>query len=309
MAKTFIICNPAAGEERAHKRWRRLFDDLNKNGFDFDYQLTDYPKHATEIAKTQLKKGINRLAVFGGDGTLNETIQGLMDGDEIRSKDLNLIYLPAGSSCDFAKKFPRKQTFLERLNATQSQAIDLCKIECQGDDGSTVTHYFINNSSIGLISLANLKFNSVKGISKQIKRLSVDAGAVMAGLGAILKFKGITCSLRMDDEEFDSLRLTNLTVFKTPYFGGGMYYGVETFQDDGLLNVAIVEAQSRLRLAAVIPSLYTGKIFEKECAYHRTCTELTIDVEEKIIIETDGESIGYPPARYSILKRAVNVIV
>ncbi|MEE9189937.1 MAG: diacylglycerol kinase family protein [Candidatus Neomarinimicrobiota bacterium] len=309
MEKTFIICNPAAGEGRAHDRWPRLFEDLNKNGFDFDYQLTSYPKHATEIARTQVKKGIKRLAVFGGDGTLNETIQGLMDGDKVRSKDLNLIYLPAGSSCDFAKKFPGKRTFLERLNATRSQAIDLCKIECHGDDGSSVTHYFINNSSIGLISLGNLKFNSVKGISKRIKRLNVDAGAIMAGLGAILEFKGITCSLRMDDEELDDLRLTNLTVFKTPYFGGGMYYGVETFQDDGLLNVAIVEAQSRLKLVAIIPTLYTGKIFKKECAYHRTCTELTIDVKEKIIIETDGESIGYSPARYSILKRAVNVIV
>jgi YegS/Rv2252/BmrU family lipid kinase len=309
LAKTFIICNPAAGEGRAHDRWPRLFDDLNKNGFDFDYQLTNYPRHATEIAKMQLEKGITRLAVFGGDGTLNETIQGLMDGDAAKSNDLNLIYLPAGSSCDFAKKFPGKRTYLERLNASQSQAIDLCRVECQDDDGLPVTHYFINNSSIGVISLANLKFNSVKGISKQIKRLNVDAGAIMAGLGAILEYKGITCSLRMDDEEFDDLRLTNFTVFKTPYFGGGMYYGVETFQDDGLLNIAIVEAQSRLKLAALIPSLYTGKIFEKDCAYHRTCKELTIDVKEKIIIETDGESIGYPPAKYSILKRAVNVIV
>jgi YegS/Rv2252/BmrU family lipid kinase len=309
LEKTFIICNPAAGEGLAHRRWIKLYDQLTHENIPFDYQFTQEPKHATEIARTQVKKGIKRLAVFGGDGTMNETVQGIIKNDKISSNNLHIIYIPAGSSCDFAKKFPSELSPLERIIATKSQAIDLCKIECRDESGSPVKHYFINNSSIGVISLANERFNSVKGISKQVKRLSVDAAAVMAGLATIIKYTGMRCTLKLDGEVFDNLKITNITAFKTPYFGGGMYYGVDTIQDDGLISVAIVESQSRFKVAAIIPSLYTGKVFEKEAAHYRTCTSMEINTDEKIIIETDGESIGYPPAKYSILKQAVKIII
>ncbi len=309
LEKTFIICNPTAAEGLARKRWIKFYDQLVYENIPFDYQFTQHPRHATAIARTQIAKGIKRLAVFGGDGTMNETVQGIMVGDKVSSKDLHIIYIPAGSSCDFAKKFPSDLSPIERIQATNSQAIDLCKVECQSTDGSPLTHYFINNSSIGVISLANERFNNVKGISKQIKRLSVDVAAVLAGLGAIIHYKGTNCTLKLNEEVFDNLKIMNITAFKTPYFGGGMNYGVETVQDDGLMSIAIVENQSQLKLAAIIPSLYTGKVFQKEAAHYHTCTKMEIDTDEKIIIETDGESIGYPPAKYSILKQAVKIII
>ena len=309
MEKTFIICNPAAGEGLAQKRWEKLRHQLEEIGLPFEYRLTEQPNHATEIASEIVENGYNRIAVFGGDGTVNEVLQGIMSDDKVKLKDLQLILLPAGSSCDFEKKFSQEKTFIEKIQSRETWQIDIFKVECQDDNGSPVNRYIINNSSIGVISLANEKFCSVKGLSKFIKQISVDVAAVTAGIDALMKFEEIVCDLKIDGEEYSDKQLSNMTIFKTPYFGGGMYYGVETEQDNGVLNLALIDSVSRLNLLTMIPALYTGKIFKRKPAHYKQCRSFEIVTEQPVIVETDGENIGYPPAKYTILEKAINVLI
>jgi diacylglycerol kinase family enzyme len=102
--KTFFICNPAAGAGLAHERWSELYDELIAHNIEFDYQFTTMPKNATKIASDLIEHGYNRIAVFGGDGTVNEVLQGIMKNGKAPDQ-LKLILIPAGSSCDFAKKY------------------------------------------------------------------------------------------------------------------------------------------------------------------------------------------------------------
>jgi len=306
--KTFFICNPAAGAGLAHERWSALYDELIAHNVKFDYQFTTMPKNATKIANDVIEKGYNRIAVFGGDGTVNEVLQGIMKNGKAPDK-LEVVLIPAGSSCDFAKKYPNSKSNIELILSEELFAVDIGKIECNDSSGNPVTNYFINNSSIGVISLANEKYNNVRGLSKQIKRWSVDAAAIMAGIKAIGQFKPISCELQFDDEEVYFTEITNITVFKTPYFGGGMYYNVETKQDDGNFTVAIVDRTSKLKLLGLIPALYAGTALNKKPAHHRNCKSLNFDTNRNFYIEMDGESAGYPPAKYSILKQAINIVI
>lgn len=306
--KTFFICNPAAGAGLATERWKTLHEELIENKIDFDYQFTTAPQNATEIASTIIKKGFKRIGVFGGDGTVNEVLQGVMQNKK-QIKDISLVLIPAGSSCDFAKKHPNGKTNIDLIRSEESMQFDIGQIECNDSDGNPTTSYFFNNSSIGVISLANEKYNNVEGLSKQIKRWSVDTAAVIAGLKAIGEFKPISCELQFDDEEVQFTEITNITIFKTPYFGGGMHYDVETKPDDGIFTVAIVDSTSKIRLVGLIPALYSGKVFKKKTAHHRTCHTLHFDTNRNFYIEMDGESAGYPPAKYTILKQAVNIVI
>ena len=308
LKKTFFICNPAAGAGLAHERWSALNDELIVHNIAFDYQFTTMPKNATKIVGDVIEHGYNRIAVFGGDGTVNEVLQGIMKTGKAPNQ-LELILIPAGSSCDFAKKYPTNKSNIELILSEDLFAVDIGKIECNDSNGNPVTNYFINNSSIGVISLANEKYNNVRGLSKQIKRWSVDAAAIMAGIKAIGQFKPISCELQFDDEEVYFTEITNITVFKTPYFGGGMYYNVETKQDDGNLTVALVDRTSKLKLLGLIPALYAGTALNKKPAHHRNCTTLNFDTNRNFYIEMDGESAGYPPAKYSILKQALNIVI
>jgi len=306
---TFIICNPEAGGGLARKRWKEFKSQLEAKRIQFEYQFTQYPEQAIEIASYLIEKGYKRIAVFGGDGTLNEVLQGVLIDDQVKSPELQLIYLGAGSSCDFEKMFPRQQNLMSRLLSKVSYTIDICKVECLDFNGSPKVRYFLVNSNVGVISLAIQKFNAAKLLIKWLKQISVDAAALTAGLSALLQFGEIWCEFRLDQEEFKGQRLKNLTVFKCPYFGGGMHYGVKTQPDDGRLYAAIIDSVSRLKLFSMIPALYTGKILKRKAAHHKHCSSLELICNQKIFIETDGEIIGFPPAKYSILKKAIKVIV
>ena len=307
--ETFIIVNPTAGDGRAKKRWQVFENDLKNNHIHYHSVTTEYQNHATELVTEAVSSGYNRIGVFGGDGTLNEILQGMFKENKIISDDLKLIFFPAGSSCDFEKKFKNKKSLVDRIQSEDSIAIDIFKVECRDFSGKRISRYIINNSSIGIISLANEKFNSVTGLTKKIKQMSVDAGAVICGLKAITEFTPFSAEMRMDGEKLSIQNFSNITIFKTANFGGDMSYGVETIQDDGLLSVVWLDGTSRLGLATLMPSLFTGTVLNKKLAHYKTCREFELRTEDSVILETDGENIGIPPMKYTILPKALQVII
>ncbi len=307
--ETYIIFNPTAGEGQAQKRWEKFESELQHTLISYKVAKTHAQNHAAQLAEEALEAGERRIAVFSGDGTLNEVLQGLYAYSETLPPDLQLMFFPAGSSCDFEKKFVDTRNWIDRIQAVDSYPIDIFKVECKNTSGENVQRYIVNNSSMGIISSANEKFNSVTGITKKIKQVSVDAGAVICGLQAIKDFKPFTADLTIDDETLSSVNLSNVTVFKTSNFGGDMSYGVETKPCDGLLSLAWLDGMSRRELASAMPSLFTGKILEKPYAHYKKCTSFQLNTEDNVIVETDGENIGIPPVKYSILPKALEVIV
>ena len=97
-SETFIIVNPTARGGLAGKRWQNFEDDLKKNHIHYHAVITKYQNHATELISEAVSSGYNRIGIFGGDGTLNEALQGLFKEDHIISEDIKLIFFPAGSS-------------------------------------------------------------------------------------------------------------------------------------------------------------------------------------------------------------------
>jgi len=282
---------------------------LKKHNIHYYAVITEYKNHATELITQAVSSGYNRIGVFSGDGTLNEVLQGLFKEDHIISEDIKLIFFPAGSSCDFEKKFNHHRNYIQRIQANDTVLIDIFKVECHNYSGGEISRYIINNSSIGIISMANEKFNAVKGITKKIKQLNVDAGAIICGLQAIIQFRSFAAELSIDGKKIPLKNLSNITIFKTAHFGGDMSYGIETVQDDGQLSAVWIDGTSRLGLAALMPSLFTGSILKKKHAHYRTCHEFELRTEDAAIVETDGENIGIPPARYTILPKALQVVI
>ena len=307
--KTFIIVNPTAGDGQAKKRWQNFTSDLKQNQIHYQAANTEYQNHATELVAKAISLGYNHIGVFSGDGTLNEVLQGLFAADSPALDNIKLIFFPAGSSCDFEKKFKIHRSPIERIQADDCVSIDVFKVECRDYSGKQISRYIVNNSSIGIISQANEKFNSVQGLTKIIKQMSVDVGAVICGLQAITEFCPFNAEMIVDGENIPLKHLSNVTVFKTAHFGGDMNYGIETVQDDGQLSIVWLDGTSKLGLTALMPSLFTGKILKKKQAHYRTCREFELTTEDAVIVETDGENIGVPPVKYTILPQALKVII
>lgn len=303
---TRVILNPTAGEGLSEKRWQGLEKDLVTAGVQFDLIRTEYKGHAIEIAGDLYKSGIKRIGVFGGDGTLNEVVHGLMNQN---AQDLELVVFPGGSSCDFEKKLAFSKDWVKRFTNPESIPVDVCRVDCHDQNGNSVHRYFINNSSIGIISLANERFNSVSGWSKRLKQWTVDGAAVLAGLAAISEFNGFDCRINAGGTEIKNGSFSNLTFFKTPYFGGGMNYGVDTDPADGLIYFATVGFKNRFNLATMIPSLYIGNILKRDGTSLQTCEDASVNSGESMLVETDGEVAGYTPASYSIIKKGIRLVL
>lgn len=301
-----VILNPTAGEGLSEKRWASFESGLKSRTIHFNLIRTEYRGHAIEIAMDLHRQGATRIGVFGGDGTLNEVVHGLMQND---AKEIELAVFPGGSSCDFEKKLEFSKDWVARLTGTESVAVDVCRVDCHDCEGNPVSRYFINNSSIGIISLANERFNSVSGWTKRLKRWTVDGAAVIAGLAAIREFDGFECSINTDDKEIRNGSSSNLTFFKTPYFGGGMNYGVETDPADGMIYLAAVGFKSRMNLATLIPSLYIGNILKRDGTSLHICNNARVHTDKKMLVETDGEVAGYTPASYTIIKEGIRLVV
>ena len=308
--KVFVICNLLACGGKAKERWTKFMVEAEKSGYKINYLITERIGHATEIARREAQKGIKRICAFGGDGTLNEVLNGIIENDTLINPDIELVYLSAGSSCDVEKIFPEKQPLLERLDSRKSYLVDVCRLECYDKEGKQVVRYFLANSSIGIISQSVNLFNRKTAFMDFLKRVNIDIAALYAGIKNITEFGNMDCRISRDNRGTIKQKLKNITVFKCPYFGGGMNYGVDTTYDDGKLHVATIDAVSRFKTFCLIPSLYTGNILKKRQANYYQVKNLKFDiVGEKVSIETDGEIAGFPPCRYSLLPRFLKLVI
>lgn len=308
MKEITIICNPAAGSGKALQKWKRFQSELDGSNLPYKVFFTERPKHATDLTISAMQKGSKRIVSFGGDGTLNEILQGVCLDTHFSINDIDLVVLGAGSSNDFEKTFDKK-LWIEKIQEIETKTIDIIKLDYLNFDGGKSTHYCINNSSIGIISEAGDLFNNARGLNKLIKKVSVNAGALIAGIQTILKFSGVRINLKIDEIEKEINSLCNITIYKNPFVAGDMYYNKCVVRDDGKLSVAIVESSSRFQLLKLIPSLYTGKALDRKGVNYTECKEIELKTNDNLVIEADGEIIGKPPIKYTVLNKAINVVV
>ncbi len=306
----FVICNLLACGGKAKERWTKFLAEAEQSGYNVNYCVTEQIGHATEIARREAQKGIKRICAFGGDGTINEVLNGIIENDTFINPDIELVYLSAGSSCDVEKIFPEKQPLLERLDSRKSYLVDVCRLECFDKGGNQIVRYFLANSSIGIISQSIALFNRKTVFMDFLKRVNIDIAALYAGIKNIIGFGNMDCRISRNNRNTIKQQLKNITVFKCPYFGGGMNYGIDTTYDDGKLHVATIDAVSRFKTFCIIPSLYTGNILKKRQANYYQVKNLNFDiVGKKVSIEADGEIVGFPPCQYSLLPRFLKLII
>ena len=306
----FFITNLLAGGGKARKRWQTFIEESQSRDFRINCHPTEYSGHARELAKQAVNEGVKRIIVFGGDGTLNEVLNGVIRDDRLIDPEIQLVFLGAGSSCDVEKLFPKRLLLSDRVLSEKSYSVDVAKVICNDKDGNRITRYFLANSSIGVISQSIVAFNRQTAVMSFLKRLNVDIAALFAGIKNVFRFGNFTADITIDQVEYFRRSLKNLTVFKCAYFGGDMNYGVPSSFDDGKLHIALINKMGRLKTLSYIPSLYSGSVLKKANAeYHQGFTVKLSGEHISIAVETDGEIIGTPPCEYSILPKLIRLIV
>lgn len=276
--KWFFIVNAIAGIGKTGRLLSRFITILNDHKLDFEIGITKAPKHATKLALDAVKSGYTRIAAVGGDGTVNEVVNGIMLSG--KSDEVTFGVIPEGGGNDFARNFDipnfvgKAVSTLEKHNTTK---VDVCKIE---------DYYFINSLGIGFDA-------RVAEYACKAKYLNGLPRYLFAVLKALVKLKPYKMKISLDNKNIESSFLM-ITIGNGRYCGGGFKLTPDSIADDGKFDICLIDAITRRRLLSVLPKAIKGT--------HIELPEVKIERSNSIEIITDQEIPLYFDGELPILK-------
>jgi len=296
----FVIVNPAAGGGRVARRWPSLERALMQAGVGFTVARSDQSGHAESLAHEAVMRGFRRLLAVGGDGTLNEVINGACVTGAAASEDVAVGAAPLGSGNDWARGLAlpaAPRAFARCMAAGRTRSVDLGRIDFTGPQAVPARH-FLNVAGAGID--AHL-----------IAGLPTGAGRRLAYLlnlpGALRKFRPPVFDIQADGTRRRAAQLLAL-VANGPYCGGGMRLAPQARPDDGELDLLCLAPLS-LRVALLrLPRLYDGRLHEEPWAQQQRVRVVEIAAEPPTAVQADGQLVGVTPIRITVLPYALRVL-
>ena len=305
--KSAAIVNPAAGNGRAGRAWPQLAARLVARLGDLDVRLTDSPGHATRIARQLAESGFDLIIAVGGDGTISEVANGILQSDRALGRGVQLGIVPVGTGGDLRRSLriptdPREA--IEAIVHGQSLAIDVGKASLVASDGASARRYFVNLASFGL-------GGDVAAAAKN--RLTVLGGRtafLWATLKGLATFRGREVEIELDESGVPRrFFVSNVAVGNGRYHGGGMQPCPRARMNDGLLDVTVIEYMNPLQVLRNIHVLYSDDVYRLSKVHRLEARKLRARADQPTLVEMDGEPIGYLPLEIEILPRRLNVLL
>lgn len=273
--KYVFLINPAAGKCDQTKRYTEIIDRMcGARKLEYAVAVSRQAGDLTAFARAEAETGQPvRLYACGGDGTLNEVVNGAVGFDNAA-----VTHFPGGSGNDFIRIFSDPSAFsdLERLLDGEETQFDL--IQCQDS-------YAINVCSMGL----DARIGTDIARYKRLPLVSGSGAYILSTLVNVLRGIHQPCRLEIGDEVIDGEQ-TMVFIANGRWYGGGFHPVPEAEPDDGMLEVLIVKAVSRLKVAQVIGQYKAGGYRRfPDIILHRRCRALTVHCEKDSVINLDGE--------------------
>jgi YegS/Rv2252/BmrU family lipid kinase len=262
--------------------------------------FTEGAGHATALARKLADAGCDLLIVAGGDGTLNEVVNGILMG----SSDARIGLLPLASGGDFARTLGLAglAPAVNALAAGDSRRIDAFRARFRGPGGAPLERYFLNAASFGLGAVAAL------GARGWWRAVPGGARYLAAAIPALASGRSFQVTLRLDDSPPAAFDITTAAVANGQYQGGGIRIAPQAAIDDGLADVTVVERVSLVEVAANLPILYSGALYSHPKVRHWRAARVRAEAETEVPVELDGEPVGTLPLEIEALPRALRFI-
>ena len=305
MHKYCLIVNPLAGKGSALKAIPEIESLLNGLGLDYDIILTEHPGHAIQLAKDAGSNGYQTVVAVGGDGTANEVINGLMQDVEAGSLSANLAVLPVGRGNDFAFGMGVPQDLEEACKAlaeAKTRKIDIGLVK-GGDypDG----RYFGNGVGIGFDTIVGFEAAKLPNFIS-----GIPAYLIAAVKTIFLYFRAPLLRVELDYEAIEQTCLL-VSLMNGRRMGGSFMFAPESEQDDGLLNLCIVEGISRGEVLKVFPKVMSGTQGEHPAVKMPLSQKVKITaLSGSLPVHADGETIceAGSALEVTILKQQLQMI-
>lgn len=301
-ASVFAVVNPYAGNGRGRTVWDDVRERLGHLGIQFEFELTQGELTAESFARQALRAGADTIVVVGGDGTINEALNGFYLDDEPVRPGARLAIVPAGSSNDAARGLgiPDGPQAIDLLRDGRTVAVDLGR--AQFAEGRPNVRYFLNNADVGI-------GGRIAAGAAPFKRLGGKAAFFASSLRELVDPRPWSGRLQLDDNPPEPTQAVSVVVALGPYTGGGMAIAPGAKWDDGYFNVVVIEAMSPGELIRNFPRVYRGTHLSHPKVRSAQAQEVSVQATDSPLIELDGEVAGAGNAEFRILPAALEVYV
>jgi diacylglycerol kinase (ATP) len=302
--ESLFIVNPVAAGGKTGKVWTSIEEELRSLGLSFDHRFTDAPGHATILAREGVEKGYDMVVAVGGDGTVNEVVNGLMSpGGDKAEAILGVVITGRGS--DLARTIGIPSHYREacaRLAGERTTTIDLGLAEFYSEEQPR-QRYFVNVGGGGfdaeVAERANRAPNFMGGTIPYLSSL----------VTTLTTYQNKSVELILDEEEPIEMVANSVIVANCQYFGGGMRIAPDADPHDGLFDVVTIGDIDKMEFLMTVPKVYDGThITHPQVDVYRA-RRVEVRSKQRLLLQVEGEVCGEAPFTFQIVPSALRIRV
>ena len=293
-SRTVFLVNPASDNGGTGKRWAALAHRAAGLGLDGETLYSERPGHLIELAAST---DADLVVAVGGDGTLNEVVNGLMERDERPV----VATIPLGTGMDFVRTYGIPTRFDDAVDVAArggERTIDVGRV-----DHTRGVRYFANVGSVGMSAAVAQRANGMS------KALGGKATFFYALTRVFLEWQNTPISVELEDGTRRDARMHDVIVANGQWHGGAMWLAPEARPDDGLFDVVLIGDVNKRDFVTTAPKIYKGTYLAHPKVELLRSRTVAVDAPERLPIELDGEQVGTTPARFEVVPGALRVRV
>lgn len=295
MKDYFFVVNPVSGSHKGVEIYESIKYQFEKRGIICHARITDYENHAYELTNTFNIKSFDAIIAIGGDGTMHEVINGMMDRGDKKTLPIGLI--PGGTG----NSYMHDQDCLDPLMAAEIilnnniTTIDLGLVRQKIKD-----FYAFNVLGWGLPVSINLLAEKMRWL-----------GGQRYNVASILEiFRKPTWQVKMiiDDEVIEG-KYCFVLACNTKHSGNGMKVAPHAKLNDGKTDLLIVKSPSRFELIKLFGKIFSGEHIHEKAIEYRQVSSFELISKAESILNVDGQNMGMTPFKLEILKDKLEVFI
>ncbi len=312
-----IIINTKAGKKAYLLQRYYLFDLLRQRGEDYIYRVTQYPNHARELARELAEEnGIRRFLILGGDGTISEVINGLMEARIPDRDKLEFGFMPRGTGNDYGRYWNLTKNYKESLRRFfegKPQPVDIgCVTYFR--NGEEHHHYFVNSVGFGIDAKTCLWASNLKYYFGSHSWLYA-----LALVFAVWTHKSRVLGMKTDEGLQLEEPLFTMNIGNGPFSGGGIRQNPDANPQDGIFHSMFVRPPSFKQILSAVPHIFDGKLTTLDFIHTYTASEVKLDIPavdeqsgqklNNLVFEADGILVqACTPYTITCLHKSLSII-
>jgi len=301
----FVIVNPNAGKRKGEKDWLEIAAQLTAANIRFVNVFTEHRGHAVVLSRKYIENGYRNIIVVGGDGTLNEVVNGIFTQAHVPTDKITLAMIPVGTGNDWCRMFNIPGDYKQAINLITKRKIfiqDTGTIKYIASEDIEKTRYFINMAGMGFDALVAKKTNRQKDLGK-----SNPMSYVVNILSSLFLYTNTKVTILLDGEKIAS-DIFSMSVGICQYNGGGMKQAPGALPDDGLFDLTLIKPIGKFKIIRNIIKLFDGSFTNLPEVSTFRSSKIIIHSDPPMFMEADGESLGHTPFVFNILPQSLNVV-